>query len=45
MKDRLKQVARVIGQADEFIIITENLYGAYSTAVKNVLDSHHHFSI
>lgn len=38
MKDVLKQASRVIGQADEFIIITENLYGAYSPAVKNVLD-------
>ena len=38
MKDSLKQAARVIGQADEFIIITGNLYGTYSPAVKNVLD-------
>lgn len=38
MKDSLKQAARVIGQADELAIITENLYGAYSPAVKNVLD-------
>lgn len=38
MKDRLKQAARVVGQADEFVIITENLYGTYSPAVKNVLD-------
>lgn len=38
MKDSLKQTARVIGQADEFVIITENLYGTYSSVVKNVLD-------
>lgn len=38
MKDSLKQTSRVIGQADEFVIITENLYGTYSPAVKNVLD-------
>ena len=38
MKDSLKQASRVIGQADEFVIITENLYGTYSPAVKNVLD-------
>ena len=38
MKDKLQQVCRVIGQADELIIITENLYGAYSVNVKNVLD-------
>ena len=29
---------RVIGNADELIIITENCYGSYSPAVKNVLD-------
>lgn len=38
MKDRLQQVCRVIGQADELVIVTKNLYGAYSTAVKNILD-------
>ncbi|MBR1757105.1 MAG: NAD(P)H-dependent oxidoreductase [Lachnospiraceae bacterium] len=38
MKDKLQQVCRVIGAADEMVIITKNLYGSYSTAVKNVLD-------
>ena len=38
MKDSLKQVCRVIGQADELVIVTRNLYGEYSPAVKNVLD-------
>ena len=38
MKDKLQQVCRVIGQADELVIITKNLYGMYSAAVKNVLD-------
>ena len=38
MKDRLQQVCRIIGQADEFTIVTKNLYGEYSAAVKNVLD-------
>ena len=38
MKDSLQQICRVIGQADELVIITKNLYGAYSAAVKNVLD-------
>ena len=38
MKDKLQQVCRMIGQADELVIVTKNLYGAYSTAVKNVLD-------
>ena len=38
MKDTLQQVCRVIGQADELVIVTKNLYGAYSAAVKNILD-------
>lgn len=38
MKDSLHEVCRVIGKADELIIISENCYGAYSPAVKNVLD-------
>lgn len=38
MKDSLSQVCRRIGQADEFVIITENFYGTYSPAIKNVLD-------
>lgn len=38
MKDSLRQVCRVIGQADELVIVTKNLYGGYSAAVKNVLD-------
>ena len=38
MKDKLQQVCRVIGQADELVIVTKNQYGGYSAAVKNVLD-------
>ena len=38
MKDRLRQACRIIGRADELVIVTRNLYGAYSPAVKNVLD-------
>ena len=38
MKDSLRQVCRLIGRADELVIVTKNLYGAYSAAVKNVLD-------
>ena len=38
MKDKLRQVCRIIGQADEVVIITKNLYGEYSAAVKNMLD-------
>ena len=38
IKDKLHQACRVIGQADELVVITRNLYGEYSPAVKNVLD-------
>ena len=38
LKDKLQQVCRVIGQADELVILTKNLYGGYSAPVKNVLD-------
>ena len=38
MKDSLHKICRVIGQADEVVIVTENLYGGYSAKVKNVLD-------
>ena len=38
MKDSLRQVCRIIGQADELVIVTKNLYGGYSADVKNVLD-------
>lgn len=38
MKDTLHQVCRETGRADELVIVTKNLYGGYSAAVKNVLD-------
>ena len=38
MKDALQQVCRIIGQADELVVITRNLYGGYSADIKNVLD-------
>ncbi len=38
MKDALHQVCRSLGRADELVIVTKNLYGGYSAAVKNVLD-------
>ena len=38
MKDKLRQACRIIGQADEVVIVTKNRYGEYSPAVKNVLD-------
>lgn len=38
MKDSLKDVCRVVGRAEELIIVTENCYGGYSPQVKNILD-------
>ena len=38
MKDKLQEGCRIIGQADELVIVTRNLYGGYSAPVKNVLD-------
>ena len=38
MRDSLQQACRILGQADELVIVTRNLYGEYSAAVKNVLD-------
>ena len=38
MKDNLHTVCRIIGKADELIIISENWYGMYSPAIKNILD-------
>ncbi len=38
MKDKLQQACRLIGQADELVIVTKNLYGEYSANIKNVLD-------
>ena len=38
MKDKLHQACRILGLADEWVIVTKNLYGGYSAAVKNVLD-------
>ena len=38
MKDKLQQVCRLVGQADEMVIVTRCLYGGYSANIKNVLD-------
>lgn len=38
MKDSLHEICRVLGEADELVLITENCYGGYSPAVKNLLD-------
>ena len=38
MKDALKEACRILGRADELVIVTRNLYGGYSASVKNVLD-------
>ena len=38
MKDALHHACRVLGAADDLSVITENWYGSYSPAVKNILD-------
>ena len=38
MTDSLQEICRVLGQADELMIITQNCYGGYSPDVKCVLD-------
>ena len=38
INDKLKEICRLAGRADELIIITRNCYGTYSPAVKAVLD-------
>ncbi len=38
INDHLKEICRIIGRADELILITENCYGTYSPPVKNVID-------
>ena len=38
MKDSLQKMCRIIGKADELIIISENCYGGYSPVIKNILD-------
>ena len=38
LKDSLHEMCRVVGQAEDTVIITENWYGGYSPAVKNILD-------
>lgn len=38
MKDSLHEICRVIGKADDLVIVTENWYGGYSPLIKNLLD-------
>ena len=38
LKDALYQSCRILGTTDDLTIITENCYGGYSAAVKNLLD-------
>ena len=38
IRDKLQTICRATGPADDLVIITENCYGAYSPAVKNVMD-------
>lgn len=36
--DTLQDICRIVGQADELIILTENCYGTYSPSVKAIID-------
>ncbi len=38
LSDSLQEMCRVLGTADDLVIITENWYGGYSPAVKNIID-------
>lgn len=38
LKDSLRYISRIVGQADELIIVTENCYGTYSPPIKTILD-------
>jgi len=38
MGDSLQEVCRIVGRADELIIISENCYGSYGPNVKNIID-------
>ena len=38
MKDTLQESCRVLGMSEDLTVITGNLYGGYSPAVKNLLD-------
>ena len=38
LRDSLNQASRILGASDDLTIITRNLYGGYSTPVKNILD-------
>ncbi|MCR4886569.1 MAG: hypothetical protein K5919_06620 [Clostridiales bacterium] len=38
MKDALHHACRALGNADELTLVTENCYGGYSPAIKNLLD-------
>ncbi len=38
IKDKLVEICRVVGKADEVVIITRNFYGTYSPEIKNIID-------
>ncbi len=38
LKDELQEVCRVLGMCEDLTVVTANLYGGYSPAVKNLLD-------
>lgn len=38
IKDKLVEVCRIVGKADEIVIVTRNFYGTYSPKIKNIID-------
>ena len=38
MKDSLHEMCRIVGLTKDLVIVTENWYGGYSPAIKNILD-------
>ena len=38
MKDSLQYACRILGEADDVVIITRNTYGGYSPNIKNIMD-------
>lgn len=38
IKDSLHKICRILGKADELIIVTRAFYGSYSPSIKNIID-------
>lgn len=38
IQDSLRKVCRILGKADEILIVTRSFYGSYSPNIKNIID-------